>query len=157
MYKNTEGYNSPTEGEALGRIAREERAARKAERDNRRHSIMQRKKIYVASRYAGNIPVNIENTVCCCQYVISCGGIPVASHLIYPQMLNDNDHDERELGIAMGLALLALCDEVWIFRDSEGLSAGMRTEEQAARKLRKPVRYFRIEEVLGWKSPHRKS
>lgn len=34
MYKNKEGYSSPTEGEALGRIAKEERAARKAAQKN---------------------------------------------------------------------------------------------------------------------------
>ena len=43
-----------------------------------------------------------------CRRVIDEGYMPVASHLLYPQILNDNDPNERDLGLLFGLALLRI-------------------------------------------------
>ena len=146
-YKNREGYSDPTAGEALGRIMREYRQ-RQRENWNRRYEIRNRPKVYVVSRYAGDIERNVAAAVRCCQYAIRQKAIPVASHLLYPTMLRDDDPAERELGTQMGLALLAACDQVWIFRDDSGLSPGMKDEEQEAKRLGKPIRYFDLEVTL---------
>lgn len=136
-YKNAEGYPDPTASAAMSQIMREDR--------KRQWEIRRRLKIYVVSRYAGDIEANIAAAIRCCQYVIKNGGMPIASHLLYPQMLNDNDPRQREMGLAFGLELLVLCDEVWVFSDETGLSTGMRAEEAEAKRRGKPIRYYRLE------------
>ena len=69
--------------------------------------------------------------------------MPIASHLLYPQILNDNNPTERELGLSFGLALLQMCDEVWVFGK---VTKGMDGEIEEAKKLKKQIRYF--EEVV---------
>ena len=73
--------------------------------------------------------------------------MPVASHLLYPQILNDNDPNERGLGLLFGLALLRMCDEVWVFGNR--ITAGMREEIDKAERMRKKIRRFseELEEV----------
>ena len=65
----------------------------------------------------------------------------------YPGILRDEIPDERELGMRFGLALLSLCNEVWIFQDKTGLSSGMAAEEAEAKRLHKVIRYFDLQEV----------
>ena len=50
------------------------------------------------------------------------GYLPIAPHLLFPQFLNEGIEEERRLGITMGMELLALCDEVWVFGEAtEGI------------------------------------
>lgn len=146
-YKNFEGYSDPTAGQAMSKVMREYRARQK-ETWNRRYEIRNRPRVYVASRYAGDVERNVAAAVRCCQFAIRRGCMPIASHLLYPQMLHDNIPEERELGTVFGLALLALCDEVWFFTDGDGLSPGMAAEEHEAKRLGKPIRYFDLEVTL---------
>ena len=135
MYRNSEGYRDPTAGVALSRVMREHN------RTHRRCAVRHRKMVYVASRYAGDIPANTAAAVRCCRQVIDEGFMPIASHLLYPQMLKDDDPEERELGLAFGLALLGMCDEVWVYGEP---SPGMNHEIQEAKRLGKPVRYREV-------------
>ena len=146
-YKNHEGYSDPTAGRALSRVMREYRTRQK-ENWNRRYEIRNRPKVYVASQYAGDVKRNVASAVRCCQYVIRQGCMPIASHLLYPQILRDDVPKERELGTVFGLALLAVCDEVWIFTDKSGLSPGMEAEEHEAKRLGKRIRYYDLEVTL---------
>lgn len=136
MYRNSEGYRDPTAGMALGRVMREQKKMQE-QRSASRHPKM----VYVASRYAGDIPANIEAAVRCCRQVIGEGCMPVASHLLYPQMLDDDDPRERELGLSFGLALLRLCDEVWVYGEP---SPGMKQEITEASRLGKPIQYREV-------------
>ena len=120
MYKNSEGYADPTAGAAMSRIMKEYRQEQK-----KRYADKNRRKVYVASKY--------------CRRVIEEGYMPVASHLLYPQILNDNDPKERELGLLFGLALLRSCDEVWVFGS---VSPGVAQEIEEAKRLKKQIRYF---------------
>ena len=108
-------------------------------RERRRYMDKNRRKIYVVSPYAGNIEENVAAAIRYCRRVIEEGHMPVASHLLYPQMLDDSDPGQRELGLAFGLALLAVCDEVWVFGE---ISSGMAREIEEAKRLGKPVKYF---------------
>lgn len=134
MYRNSEGYSDPTAGMAMSRVMREYRQKQK-----RCFADRHRRKIYVASKYAGNTVSNTRNAVAYCRQVIDSGYMPVASHLLYPRMLDDNVPEERELGCQFGLALLAVCDELWAFGE---ISSGMEREIEEAKRLRIPVRYF---------------
>ncbi len=139
MYKNNEGYNSPTEGEALSRIAKEECAAKKtAQKNIHKNEIC--KKIYVVSKYAGDVKKNVSYAITYCKFVIAMGHQPIASHLLYPQMLNDNVPEERQLGCDFGMNLLRICDEVWVFGSE--YSKGMKAEVSKARQLGMMIRNF---------------
>lgn len=93
----------------------------------------------MASRYAGDVDANVAAAITYCHRVIDAGYMPVASHLLYPQILNDNDPNERDLGLLFGLALLAVCDEVWVFGS---VSPGVAQEIEEAKRLKKQIRYF---------------
>ena len=133
MYKNHEGYADPTAGLAMSRIMKAYRQKQK-----KRYADKNRRKIYVASRYAGDVDANAA-AVTYCRRVIDEGYMPVASHLLYPQILNDNIPEERELGLLFGLSLLAVCDEVWVFGT---VSPGAAQEIEEAKRLKKQIRYF---------------
>ena len=141
MHRNFEGYSDPTAAIAVGKLMREYRQEQKA-KWRRQYEIKNRKKIYVASKYAGDVEANAKAAVGYCRYVISRKCIPIASHLLYPQILDDADPDEREMGLMFGLSLLAVCDEVWCFGDISG-SEGVRQEITEAKKLGKTVRYIK--------------
>lgn len=142
MYRNSEGYADPTAGAAMGKVMREYRQNQR-EQWRRKTEITSRPKVYVVSRYAGEVSINVENARKYCRFVAQQKRIPIASHLIYPQFMNDNDPAERELGTMFGLALLAQCDEVWCFGTTK--SAGMTQELHEASRLKKRVRFFTAE------------
>ena len=134
MFKNSEGYADPTAGAAMSKIMKEYRQQQK-----KRYAARNRKKIYVASRYAGDVDTNVKAAISYCRLVIDKGYMPIASHLLYPQILNDNNPEERELGIMFGLALLRDCDEVWVFGE---LSPGVAREIEKARRLNKRLKFM---------------
>ena len=134
MYKNSEGYADPTAGVAMSNIMREYKQQQK-----KRYAEKNRRKIYVVSPYAGDVDANVCAAVGYCRHVINEGYMPIASHLLYPQILNDDIPAERDLGLLFGLALLALCDEVWVFGSP---SPGMAQEIEEAKRLNKKLRYF---------------
>ena len=74
------------------------------------------------------------------------GYIPLAPHLHYPQFMDDDDKEQRELGLRFALILLGKCNELWVFNR---VSQGMAQEINKAKKRGMPIRYFndRCEEV----------
>ena len=141
MYRNSEGYADPTAGLAMSRVMREYRNKQKA-RWKRQYEMKHRKKIYVSSGYAGTASENWSAAIRYCRYVVSKKGMPVACQLLYPQVLDDGDLGQRELGLMFGLALLAICDEVWCFGDASG-SESVQKEISEAKRLGKKVRYMK--------------
>lgn len=145
MYKNSEGYADPTAGVALGRVMKEYRKERR-EVWRRQTELKERPKVYIVSRYAGDVENNVKNAIHYCRFAIDKKMMPIAAHLLYPQIVDDNNPDEREIGTMYGLALLALCDEVWCFGEEH--SAGMEQELKEAKRLGKPIKYFNEEAIL---------
>lgn len=144
MYRNSEGYADPTAGAALGQIMKEYRQERR-ETWKRENEIKSRPKVYVVSRYAGDIENNVLSAIRYCKFVITQGKMPIAAHLLYPQIVDDNVPAEREIGTMFGIALLEMCDEVWCF--GKELSSGMEREIKEAKRLGKPIKYFNSEVV----------
>jgi len=64
----------------------------------------------------------------------------VASHLLYPQFLDDNNPEERELALLFGRVLLDKCRELWVFGMVR--SKGMAVEVERALQKGKTIRYF---------------
>jgi hypothetical protein len=136
-----ESYKDPTANAAIGHVMKEYRQAQKA-KFRKKYEMTHRKKVYVVSPYAGDVQGNIEAAKRYCRYVIAQGCMPVASHLLYPRILKDDEPEERELGLMFGLALLAMTDEVWVFSE-HGISDGMQQEIHEAKRLKKTVRIIR--------------
>ena len=134
MYRNSEGYADPTAGAAMRRMMKEYR-----QRQKQHYADKNRRKVYVASRYAGDVDTNVKAAIRYCRLVIDRGYMPIASHLLYPQILHDDDPVERELGMLFGLALLRDCDEVWVFGE---VSPGVAREVEEAKRLQKRIRFM---------------
>ena len=77
-----------------------------------------------------------------CRFAVFKGYTARAPHLYYPQFLDDESPDERELGSLLGLLDLAECDELWIFGNR--ISPGMEREIQYAEKNGIPIRIFKV-------------
>lgn len=108
------------------------------------------KLVYIASPYAGDTEGNIRFAKAACRLAMEQGSIPVAAHLLYPQMLDDMIPEQRELGIRMGLGLLEACNELWLC--GSRISSGMQRELETAGLLGIPVRRVpreMVEEFMG--------
>lgn len=144
MYRNSEGYADPTAGAALDQIMKEYRQERR-KTWKRENELRSRSKVYVVSRYAGDIDKNVLAAIQYCRFVIDKGKMPIAAHLLYPQILDDSIPSEREIGTMFGIALLEMCDEVWCF--GKEISSGMDREIKEAKRLGKHIKYFSSEVV----------
>lgn len=102
---------------------------------------------YIASPLSGNIDENLQFAQKACGYAAAQGAVPYAPHLLFPQFLDDNDPEQRDTGIRMGLQMLRRCDELWLCGDV--VSAGMAEEEKLARRLGVPVRTVSAQEILS--------
>lgn len=98
---------------------------------------MKSKLIYIASPYAGDVKQNVAFAKRACRHAISQGHTPIAVHLLYPQMLDDNDPAEREIGLRLGHRVLESCDELWACGDR--ISSGMAREIKEAQSLGIPI------------------
>ena len=114
-----------------------------------------KKKVYICSPYrpvtidpilrANELIDNLRLAKDACTFAAYRGCEPIAPHLYYPQFLNDDDAEERELGMLLGLKALRTCDELWIV--SLRISSGMSAEIKEAQKCGIPVKVFCAEGV----------
>lgn len=63
----------------------------------------------------------------------------IAPHVYFTQFLDDTKPEERAAGMDMGLSLLAMCDELWVY-GIENPSEGMRNEIEYAKQHQIPIR-----------------
>ena len=119
-YRNSEGYPDPTAGEALSRIAANEKQSLRAFRPI----------VYICSPFSGDVETNVANARRYSRYAVDKGYIPIAPHLLFPQFLDDDNPDERELGLFFGNALMSR------------ISSGMEAEIKRAKWKGYHLRYF---------------
>jgi len=105
------------------------------------------KLVYICSPYAGNTENNVRFARAACLYAAEHGCAPVAVHLLYPQILDDAIPAQRDIGIRMGLRVLASCDELWIC--GTRISHGMSCEIAEAEWLGISVRRLSTEQIQG--------
>lgn len=125
--KNAEGYYDPTAYEAIKNASRDEET-------------MSRNIVYICSPLRGDIARNQNKALGYCRFVISKGFIPMATHLIFPQFMDDCDEKDREKAMEMCLEILSRCDELWCF--GEKLSEAMAREMDFAKKYKIKIRRF---------------
>ena len=104
--------------------------------------------VYVASPFAGDTEYNIARARGYCRFAVAEGAIPIAPHLLYPQFMDDDDKEQRELGLFFALVLLGKCDELWVFGNK--ISKGMKAEIAKAKKRGMPIKFFnfKCEEIF---------
>lgn len=100
--------------------------------------------VYIASPFAGNIATNVAFAKSAAKYAIAKGMAPYIPHLTLPAVLNDNDPEERALGIKLNCEILSRCDELWVFR-YHGISADMKAEINYAKEKGIPTRFLDID------------
>jgi hypothetical protein len=89
------------------------------------------KLIILESPFAGsNLNRNLTYARRALRHSLARGEAPIASHLLYPQALNENNQAERIWGIEAGLAWLAVAD-LQVFYIDYGRSPGMIDAEHA--------------------------
>ena len=104
-----------------------------------------KKLVYICSAYSGDVEKNIQRVRKYCRSAVEQGAVPVAPHLLFPQFMEERT--ERELAVRLDMELLARCDEIWVFRTEDGMSAGMRLELDMAEELGATIRFFDLKEV----------
>jgi len=129
---NSEGYYSPTEHEAVRRIERQEKAERRKAK--------YRPLVYICSTFSGKVKKNKKNARKYCRFALEQHTIPFAPHLLFPQFMDDNSSEERQLAMFMNMIMLGHCEEIWVFGDR--ISAGMKQEIHKAERKRMKIRYF---------------
>lgn len=97
-------------------------------------------KVFICSPYRGNVEENTKSAQFFSKIIIGTGRVPIAPHLYFPQFLNEENPHERMNGIEMGLELMNVCDEVYVFGFT--ITEGMKFELEHARKKRIPVRLY---------------
>ena len=128
--RNSEGYLDPTPYQAFLEIEHDEHRALRAFRPI----------VYICSPFSGDVETNVANARRYSRYAVDKGYIPIAPHLLFPQFLDDNNPEERELGLFFGNALMSKCAEVWVF--GSRISSGMETEIKRAKWKDYRLRYF---------------
>lgn len=142
MMRNQSGYVDPTAAKAIGLVTAE---TRRAER---------RPLVYICSPYRGDVDNNIQKAKKYCQFAIDKQVTPIATHLMYPQVLGKTEtRKTRELAMSMGRNIIKRCRELWWFGDHQ--TDGMKDEIEYARHKALIIRHFseNCEEIpLAWKA-----
>ena len=66
------------------------------------------------------------------RFAVNKGYVPIAPHLLFPQFLDNDNPEERELGLFFGNSLMCKRAEVWVF--GSRISSGMEAEIGATRQ-----------------------
>ena len=84
------------------------------------------RRVVIESPFAGGIARNLDYLRACMADCLRRGEAPFASHGLYtqPGVLDDNDPEQRKLGIAAGFAWRAMADATVVYTDL-GVSRGM--------------------------------
>lgn len=123
---NIEGYPDPTAYRALKNLQRAEYGYRPL--------------VYICSPYSGDVEANMELAQTFCAHAVARCKIPLAPHLLFPQFMDDNDPETRELALFFNRILLSKCEAIWVY--TARVSVGMRVEIEWAHHFDLPIKYF---------------
>ena len=101
------------------------------------------RRVILESPFAGNVIgrwVNRRYARKCLKHSLDKGEAPLASHLLYPQALNDSNEDDRRKGIAAGLSWVHHAEATVVYVD-RGITQGMMAGIDAAEAQGVPVEY----------------
>jgi len=97
--------------------------------------------VIIETPYAApDVTENVAYARDCMADSLARGEAPFASHLLYPQVLDDYDPTQRLLGITAGLAWAARSHATVVYTD-RGISSGMAMGIELATQLGHPIEY----------------
>jgi hypothetical protein len=99
--------------------------------------------VILESPFAGDVERNIAYACSCMLDCLNRGEAPLASHLLYPQTLDDKDSRQRALGIRAGLAWGVHAHATVVYVDL-GISGGMEQGIASAEIDGRPVERRRL-------------
>lgn len=123
-FKNQEGYDDPTAGQAIAQVVKEEKKYRPL--------------VYICSPFSSDPVGNTEKAKRYSRYAVDAGAIPFAPQLLLPLYMKEES--ERGLALFMDMVFLSKCDELWVFGDK--ISSGMQAEIDKATRKNMKIRYF---------------
>lgn len=98
------------------------------------------KRVIIESPYAGDVEYNTRYARMCLLDSVLRGEAPLASHLLYTQILDDLVAADREKGLSAGWAWIERCDLVAVYTDL-GTSPGMMRGIERAIRAEKEIEY----------------
>lgn len=103
--------------------------------------------VAIESPYAGNIEENVKYAKEAMNDCLSRGEAPYASHLLLTRdgVLDDNDSEERELGISVGFSWGDKADKRVVYMDL-GISSGMQRGIDRAKEIGQEVGYRSLDD-----------
>ncbi len=103
------------------------------------------RRVVVESPFRGNRELHVSYAKEALLDSLRRGEAPLASHLLYPQVLDDDVADERRQGIAGGHAWIPHADALAVYHD-HGVSNGMQRGISVARLHGIPIEMRRLTE-----------
>jgi len=97
-------------------------------------------KAYVADGVEYSLAANRRKVVAYRAFAFSLGAYGIAPHFDLTAFLDDTVAEDRAAGREMGLAMVARCDELWVF--GHYISEGMLEEILLAFSLGKPIVWY---------------
>jgi len=111
------------------------------------------KLVVIESPYAGKTKEEIEGNIAfaraCMRDCFMRGEYPFASHLLYTQseVLDDNNRDEKRLGIEAGLEWIKIADATIVYTDL-GITRRMNHGIKRAERDKRPIEYRSLNKYL---------
>ncbi len=102
-------------------------------------------KVFIVSPYSGDVEANVAYGKKCVADSIQREETPFAGHLFYTQVLNDDDPEQRDLGMKMGREWMADCEVVAVYVD-RGVSKGMIADIEHAQDIDRGLVFRRLED-----------
>lgn len=96
--------------------------------------------VIVESPYAGNVQANVDYARAAMRDSLARGEAPMLSHLLYTQVLDDQDAAERRQGIEAGFAWRPAAEATVVYIDL-GITPGMRAGVNDARQRGQRIEY----------------
>jgi hypothetical protein len=101
------------------------------------------KLVILESPYAGDVQRNTLYARRALKDSLMRGEAPIASHLLYPQVLDDLIPSERQMGIEAGLAWRKVAEATVVYQDYD-ISPGMEYGIKLAQEQGIPIEYRSI-------------
>jgi hypothetical protein len=98
------------------------------------------RRVILESRYNGDVERNVAYAKRAMRDSLERGEAPIASHLLYTQVLDDSVPTDRALGIIAGLAWGTVAEATVVYADL-GISSGMQHGIDHANGHGRPVEY----------------
>jgi hypothetical protein len=98
------------------------------------------RRVVIESPFAGDVKLNLRYLRACMRDCLLRGEAPIASHALYtqPGVLDDDNPEDRKLGMGAGWAWHSVADAVIMYMD-RGVSKGMELGAAHARELGIPI------------------